>query len=159
LVYDSVLVNRQIQVIMTLKGRVSAIIFMLALCLLSYFGNAQNTAIDFLRYAVEATEKKDYAGAIVLCDRSIALDNRNELAYYHRAFNKSLLGDFNGAIEDATKSIELNDQIADTYLLRAEANLKIGARFSAISDYNRARRLDGSITVAHMAQNLFNAIF
>ncbi|MBE0663308.1 MAG: hypothetical protein IH597_12690 [Bacteroidales bacterium] len=144
---------------MTLKGRAAAIISITVLCLVSIYGKAQDTAIDFLRYAVEATEKKDYAGAIALCDRSIALDKRNELAFYHRAYNRFLLGDFKGAIEDTTKSIELNDQIADTYLLRAEANLKIGARFSAISDYNRARRLDGSITVAHIAQNLFNAIF
>lgn len=144
---------------MTLIGRVSAIIFITALCVGSIHVKAQETAIDFLRYAVEATEKQDYAGAIALCDRSIALDKHNELAFYHRAYNRFLLNDFKGAFEDATKSIELNDQIADTYLLRAEANLKIGERFSAISDYNRARRLDGSITVAHIAQNLFKVIF
>jgi tetratricopeptide (TPR) repeat protein len=121
--------------------------------------NGQTSAIDYLRYAVEATENGDYAGAIALCDHSIALNNSNELAYYHRAFNRFMIGDFKGAVDDATKSIELNNRIADTYLLRAEARLKLGERRSAVGDYNRARKLDGSITFAHFAQNLFNAFF
>ena len=120
---------------------------------------SQNSAIDYLRYAVEATENKDYTAAIVLCNHSISLDSSNELAYYHRAYNKFMVGDFQGAIEDATISIELNDRIADTWLLRAEAKLKMGERMSALADYNRARRLDGSVTITHFAQNLFRIIF
>jgi tetratricopeptide (TPR) repeat protein len=121
--------------------------------------NGQTTAIDYLRYAVEATESGDYTGAIVLCDHSISLDGNNELAFYHRAYNRLMVGDIHGAIEDTSKSIELNDRIADTFLLRAEAKLKLGERISAIADYNRARRLDGSITIAHFAQNLVKVIF
>ena len=119
----------------------------------------QTNAIDYLRYAVEATDKGDYAGAIALCDNSIALNNLNELAFYHRAFNLFMLGDFQGTIDDTTKSIEINDGIADAYLLRAEAKLKLGERMGAIADYNRARRLDGTITIAHFAQNFFKAFF
>lgn len=115
--------------------------------------------MDFLRYAVKAIEKKDYAGAIALCNRSIAMDKHNQLAFYQRAYYRFMHNDFKGVLEVATKSIELNVQIADTYLLRAEANLKIGEIFSAISEYNRTRRLDGSNTVAHIAQNLFKVIF
>lgn len=120
---------------------------------------AQKSAIDYLRYAVEATENQDYTGAIVLCDHSIALDSRNELAWYHRAYNRFMMGDFKGAMKDVDQSIELNGNIADAYLLRAEVKLKLGERMSALSDYNRARRLDGSITVAHFAQNLFKFLF
>jgi len=123
------------------------------------FAKGQTSAVDYLRYAVEATENGDYAGAIALCDYSIAIDNSNELVYYHRAFNRFTIGDYTGAIDDATKSIELNNSIADTYLLRAQARLKLGERMSAIGDYNRARKLDGSITFAHFAQNLLNAFF
>lgn len=119
----------------------------------------QTSAVDYLRYAVEATENGDYTGAIVLCNHSIALDNGNELAYYHRAYNRFMIGDIDGSIEDATTSIKLNDRIADSYLLRAEARMRKGERFGALADYNRARRLDGSVTIIHMAQNLIGAIF
>jgi hypothetical protein len=44
-------------------------------------------------------------------------------------------------------------------LLRAEAKLKLGYRMGAMADYNRARRLDGSSTIAHFAQNLINVFF
>jgi tetratricopeptide (TPR) repeat protein len=119
----------------------------------------QDSAIDYLRYAVEATENKDFTAAIVLCDHSISLDSSNELAYYHRAYNRFRIGDFQGAVEDASISIGLNDRIADTWLLRAEAKLKLGERMSALADYNRARRLDGSVTITHLAQNFFKIIF
>lgn len=119
----------------------------------------QTSAIDYLRYAVEATENGDYTGAVVLCERSIEINDENELAYYHRAYNRFLLGDYEGAVEDTTKSIELDDTIADSYLLRAEAKIRLGERMSALADYNRARRLDGSITITHFAQNLFKVIF
>jgi tetratricopeptide (TPR) repeat protein len=121
-------------------------------------GSAQSSSMDFLRYAVEATENHDYLGAIVLCDRALELNNQNELALYHRAYNLFLLGDYAGAIEDATRSISLNNKLADTYLLRAEAKLKMGERLSAMNDYNQARRLDSSITFAHFAQLFFRAI-
>jgi tetratricopeptide (TPR) repeat protein len=120
--------------------------------------SAQNSSMDFLRYAVEATQNQDHLGAIVLCDRALELNNQNELAWYHRAYNRFLLGDYAGAIEDATHSINLNAKLADTYLLRAEAKLKMGERLSAMNDYNQARRLDSSITFAHFAQLFFRAI-
>lgn len=130
-----------------------------ALFFLSNALTGQNSATDYLKYAVEATEKKDFAGAIALCDLSISLDEQNELAFYHRAYNRFMIGDFEGAIDDANKSIELNSSIADTYLLRAEAKLKLGYRMGAMADYNRARRLDGSSTIAHFAQNFINVFF
>ncbi len=139
--------------------RTLTILIIIALSLFTYAGRAQKTSVDFLRYAIEATENKDYTGAIVLCEHSLALEGNNELAYYHRGFNRLMIGDYKGAIADATKSIELNDKVADFYLLRAEARLKTGERLSAISDYNRARKLDGSITIVHFAQNLFRFVF
>lgn len=135
------------------------ITFLLAICLITEFAYAQTSPADYLKYAVEATEKGDYAGAIALCDRSIGLNNKNELAFYHRAYNRFMIGDFQGAVDDANRSIELNDKIADTFLLRAEARLKLGERWGAISDYNRARRLDGSVTMTHFAQNIIKSIF
>lgn len=139
--------------------RLKIFLAVLLICLPVLFAGAQNSATDFLKYAVEATGKGDYTGAIALCDRSIALNNKNELAYYHRGYNRFMLGDYKGAIDDANTSIELNSNIADTYLLRAEARLKIGERWGAISDYNRARRIDGSGTLTHFAQNIVRAIF
>lgn len=135
-------------------------IFVISVILLAPLSiTGQTSAIDYLRYAVEATENGDYTGAIVLCDRSIELNNSNELAFYHRAYNRFLLGDFKGVIDDTTKAIELNDRLADSFLLRAEAKLKTGDRMSAFADYNRARRLDGSITITHFAQNIFKVLF
>jgi tetratricopeptide (TPR) repeat protein len=136
------------------------ILFVITVILLAPLNTTgQTSATDYLRYAVEATENGDYTGAIVLCDRSIELNNSNELAYYHRAYNRFMLGDFRGTINDTTKAIELNDRLADSFLLRAEAKLKTGERMSAFADYNRARRLDGSITITHFAQNIFKVLF
>ncbi len=118
----------------------------------------QNSAKDLLKYAVECTDKADYIGAIALSTRSIMLDPMQEFAWYHRAYNKFLLGDIQGTIEDTTKAIELNGNLADAYILRAEAKLKKGERFKAVSDFNKARRVDGTGTLVHFASLIIKAM-
>ncbi len=144
---------------MNLRMVVKIVRVFILLLIFNTVAHAQTSSFDYLSYAVEATENGDYTGAIVLCNHSISLNNSNELAFYHRGYNRLMIGDFDGAIEDATRSIELNDRIADTYLLRAEARMKKGERFGALSDYNRARRIDGSVTISHLAQNLVKVLF
>lgn len=118
----------------------------------------QNSAKDFLKYAVECTEKEDYIGAIALCNRSIMLDPNYDLAWYHRAYNKFLVGDVDGTIADATKAIEFNGNLADAYILRAEAMLRKGERYKAVVDYNKARRIDGTGTLVHFASLVIKAM-
>ncbi len=137
---------------------VKATAILLGLLLATHIVFGETKASQYLRYAIECTEKQDYVGAIALCNMAVSIDSTYDLAYYHRAYNRLMINDKEGAIEDATKAINLNSNLADAYVLRAEAKLKKGERFSAISDYNRARRIDSTGTLARFASNIIQAI-
>ena len=52
------------------------------------------------------------------------------------------MGEYDEAISDATKAIELDSEYADSYSTRGASYDKLGAHEKAISDYTKALELD-----------------
>ena len=109
-------------------------------------GNA-NAAVGKHSSAIE-----DYNVAIV---RSSRLFQHSEyVARFNRANSKAELNDLQGAIEDYTKAIQLEDGHAPSYLNRGNAYSDLLVFDEAIADYNK---VTGSGS-AHAAFNKANAL-
>ena len=70
-------------------------------------------------------------------------------AYYNRGVSKSDLNDYNGAIVDYTKSIEIDPNYADAYLNRGNSKFALKDHNGAIADYTKSIALDPTAAVAY----------
>lgn len=131
--------------------------FLILLVLLGYPVHAQATGVDYMRAAIEATNKKQYKNAIVLCDAAIAMNSTSSVAYFHRGYNKLLLKDYKAAIVDFSVCLDLSPNNLRAYLYRGYSNQKAGNSWAASSDYNSARKIDAMETFAFVAGNMFRA--
>lgn len=64
--------------------------------------------------------------------------------YFEKASEEYFNGDLNEAIRLLTLSIENNDELASSYMLRGYANCLIGDLYSAIEDLNYSKKLDST---------------
>ena len=71
----------------------------------------------------------------------------NAIVFANRAVAKLRLKNFEGAISDCEKSIDLNENYFKSYLRRAEARMETGEFEAAISDYKKVHELDPSQNV------------
>lgn len=78
------------------------------------------------------------AEVVADCERITALDAANHLPYYFKAKAKRTGGDLFGAIADLTRAIELKDDFAPAYLLRAEILLGMRQGTEALADVEKA---------------------
>jgi tetratricopeptide (TPR) repeat protein len=131
--------------------------FLVLLLLLSYPIYAQATGVDYMRAAIEATNKKQYKNAILLCDAAIALNSTSSVAYFHRGYNKLLLKDYKAAIVDLSVCLDLSPDNVRAFLYRGYSNQKAGNSWAATNDYNSARKIDAMETFAFVAGNMFRA--
>jgi len=58
--------------------------------------------------------------------------------YFYRGYDKSNKGDYNGAISDYTKAIEINPNFADAYYNRGSSKNDLKDYYGAVSDYTKA---------------------
>ncbi|KAK3087083.1 hypothetical protein FSP39_001399 [Pinctada imbricata] len=77
------------------------------------------------------------------------------LAYNNRGFLKYLQVDFDGAVEDYTASIQINNKAAITYYNRGTVHYRMSRFDKAISDMSRSLTLDPNFEPAKTA--LFHA--
>ena len=85
---------------------------------------------------LESEEK--FEEAIVLLDKAIKKNPKNIYALMNRGVDKSLLEDFNGAIEDYSRIIEINEQNTLAYLNRGKNKARIEDYEGAIEDFDKA---------------------
>ncbi len=76
------------------------------------------------------------ADAIADCDRVIALEEDNYLAWFLRAKAKRTTGDWEGAVADVTQAMTIKDDFTDGYLLRAQLYLSMKKGQEALEDVN-----------------------
>jgi tetratricopeptide (TPR) repeat protein len=69
----------------------------------------------------------------------------DEYAYFNRALDHQNSGEYNEAIADYTRSIELNDDISASWLNRGVAYEQLGQNSRALSDYHRYMNRDGIV--------------
>ena len=110
--------------------------FALLLLLLPLFASAQKTAAEWFLEGNRYQDHRDYHNALVAFDQAIYLSPNFSGAYNNRGAVKAELGDFNSAIEDFDRSIELGHPIpAYPYYNRGCVKEKLGRCTEAIRDY------------------------
>ena len=70
-------------------------------------------------------------------------------AYYFRAITKMKLEDYNGAISDFNKAIEIDPNNAGAYMNRGNTKIKLKDFYGAISDYTKVIELNPNDAVAY----------
>ena len=73
-------------------------------------------------------------------------------------FAKNNLKDYNGAISDFTKAIELNPDDADAYYNRGLAKSNLEDYYGAISDYNKAIELNPNDALSYNNRGVAKAL-
>ena len=75
------------------------------------------------------------------------------MAYSNRGLSKANLQDYQGAIEDYTKAIELNPNYSKAYNNRGNSKLKLNQKNSACSDFNKAKELGDEEAIEMINEN------
>lgn len=78
-------------------------------------------------------------------------------ALFEQAFAKQEAGNFQGAIEDYTRAIQLNPNDAIAYNNRGNAYLDLNSPQTAIADYNRAIQIDPNYASPYYNRGLAHA--
>jgi tetratricopeptide (TPR) repeat protein len=95
----------------------------------------------------EALEKEEkYEEAILLLDKAIEKDPTNLKALINRAVDKSILEDYEGAIQDYTIVLSLDDENTLAYLNRGKNKARVNDNIGAIDDFEDAISTKGSET-------------
>ncbi|MEI7725378.1 MAG: tetratricopeptide repeat protein, partial [Bacteroidota bacterium] len=80
-------------------------------------------------------------------------DEIKALNFFNDGSKKGKAGDFEGAIQDFTRSLDLNKGVA-TYVKRGNAYLMLGNYGAAINDATEALKLQGSFTMAYFVRGI-----
>ena len=89
-------------------------------------------------------------------DKSAKVINLNSEAYVNRGNANYKLGDFDAAIWDYGRAINLNPKNAEAYINRGNANFKIGDFDAAIWDYGKAINLNPNNAEAYIKRGNAN---
>jgi len=101
-------------------------------------------AFDHYSAGVEKYELKDFDAAIEQFDKAISLSDRGEPSFYYmRASARARNGDFQGALGDFDRTIEIEPK-AHNYFLRGSIKSRINDLPGSIDDYNKAIELEPS---------------
>ena len=134
------------------------------IALLVSFSSFGQTASEYFKRAYY--KKSDHYGAISDYIKAIELNpNNDEMSYinnngeklyfsnHHAYYNigvyKAKLKDYNGAISDYNKAIELNPNYTKAYYNRGISKSKLKDHYGAISDFNKAIELNPNYTKAY----------
>lgn len=142
----------------TLAKMKKVLFYALLLINLSSYAVGQS-ASDYLKAALAATEQKKYKEAIAYCDLAVTVNSTYNAAYFHRGYNKFKMKDYSGAIVDFSVCIDLNADYLEAYLYRALCHQKKGNNLAATRDYNLARQINSVQTLAFITGNFFRSNF
>jgi len=98
------------------------------------------------RYELE--QKKDKTGD-TLREKTTLKDPKDAKAYFNRGLAYDDKGQYDQAISDYSKAIELNPRLADAYNNRGNAYKNKGQNGQAISDYSKAIELNPRLADAY----------
>jgi tetratricopeptide (TPR) repeat protein/tRNA A-37 threonylcarbamoyl transferase component Bud32 len=91
----------------------------------------------------------DYRAVIAMCDQLLAKDPNNVDALLLRANAKNMIGDYEGALADATKALELQPS-SEAYDARAWALNHLGRNAEALKDADAALKINPKDAVAFL---------
>jgi tetratricopeptide (TPR) repeat protein len=137
-----------------MKFRIGLLVFAFVASSLSL--SAQTTEINYLEIGLNQNKSGNYADAL----RNFSLEiektaaNPNPIAYYNRGFAKYNLKDFQGAILDFNKAIELKPMYFEAFIARGQSHSKQDKHPLAIQDYNEAIRLNPLEGTAYFSRGI-----
>ena len=110
----------------------------------------------YLDYGIYDFESGRYSDAIEKINQSLELKNDWEIPYFYRAVANQALENFDEAILDYTKALQLNDKMTDAYYNRAKILLSRKDVENpdinrAVSDLEKALELDSKFVDALFA--------
>ncbi len=107
--------------------------------------NPDEKLISYVSLANLLDDAGNYDEAISLYGEVLLKDSDFYPAYYHRGFAKSIHGDFEGAILDFNKTLELDPykdpEESDVYRERGKAKNELGDLKGACKDWKKAAEL------------------
>jgi tetratricopeptide (TPR) repeat protein len=114
-----------------------------------------NNAIAHLNWGNIYTDERNYPKAnefytrsIQLSSRLISLNPKNADAYHFRGAARFRLGDYRGAVDDATQAIEREEDYASAYVIRCQANGLLSNTEQAIEDCQKATEINPNLYAA-----------
>ncbi|ABM79600.1 tetratricopeptide repeat-containing S1 family peptidase [Prochlorococcus marinus] len=111
--------------------------------------NTATTADDYLAQAKASQSRKGREQTVIkLTTQALALRSSGG-GYFLRAYAKKKLKDYQGAIADYSKALEINPEDANTFNNRGNAKHGLGDYQGAISDYTKAIELDPQHALAY----------
>lgn len=130
-------------------NRMQSMIALIILVLFSSFpGSGQDIprSAGLLGYAMESVNKGEYQVARQTLDKLLEEDQRNADAHFLKAYCLYKEEQHEKALPELDKVIAVNPKYTNAYIIRARVNRALGNYWSALGDYNRARRLDPHLT-------------
>ena len=106
------------------------------------------TVADYFASGRNYMKKGNFKEAILDFDLAIDIQPTGTI-YYNRAFAKSEVKDFNGAIEDYNKAIELKHRIVEAYFERGFCKDQLNNPEGAIADYTKVIEIDPTYVDAY----------
>lgn len=123
----------------------------------SYSKNQAYKDFELFDKAFNASEKKDYHGAIKYYSDFIEKYPNDATAFYNRGNAKRNLEDYRGAVEDYTKTIEIKPNHAEAYCNRGSTKGKLEDYRSAIQDFSLCIELNPKFAEAYYNRGLTKA--
>ncbi len=99
------------------------------------------TSDDYLAQAKAARVSGNHQKTINLANKALALEP-SALGYFNRAYAKHFLKDYQGAINDLNKAIEIDPQYSDAYTNRGAAKDELEDYQGAIGDFTKAIEIE-----------------
>jgi len=92
---------------------------------------------------------------ILICYTTLPINAQNSAEeYFISGVGKLASGDYQGAINDFNKAIEINPKDADAYYNRGFAKAKLGDYRKAIEDFNKAIEINPKIAEAYYSRGV-----
>ncbi len=119
---------------------------------------AQQSPVEWLGKAMLLTRSGQHLDAILYCTYYIKSDSLECDAFYLRAYNYYMLGNYKLAQADATRAIDINPRSADNWLLRGRIRKSMLNYIGAFQDFRRARQLDPVKSLLYATKSVFSPV-
>jgi len=116
-----------------------------ALAIFKVFIISPKKSKHYHNYGWSLSEKKDYMQAILSLDIAVKYNSKNIKAYLERAYNYRRMGNFDAALRDCNKVIDVSPNYADAYACRGYTYYCLGDSEKALNDLNKAISIDPQI--------------
>lgn len=92
--------------------------------------------------AIVRGRQQNYKAVISILDKAYLISNKNPKIFFNRGYAKGFLNDFEGALKDFNKVIELEPGNGQAYVLRGRVYSSMGKLTEACADFLKAKAMN-----------------